>query len=104
MIEIIMWCITVFFGIGCGLFFFEFILNLKTVPREQRPKFLQYKYIPSFQMYGGISMVIVPLFGIWKWGWVGAFAYQIYPGACLLLGIFFYLCSTLLSGSTRKTS
>ncbi len=104
MIEIIMWAIAVFFGIGCALFFWELILNLKTVPRDQRPEFFLYPYIPPYQMYGGVSLVIVPLFGVYKWGWVGLFAYQIYPGACALLGIFFYLCSTFFSKGKNQKS
>jgi hypothetical protein len=89
MFEIILWGFTVFLGIGCILFLWEYFLNLKTVAQENRPEFFNHDLVAPYQMYGLLSTIFIPWLAVWKWGWIGLLAYQIYPLACAIVaGIF----------------
>lgn len=103
MTEIIMWIIAVISGIGCGFFFWELILNLKTVPHENRPALFQSEFMQHYQSYGAlVALIFVPMFGVWKWGWIGLFSYQVFPAACALLGFAFYLGSSIFKAGNKS--
>ena len=91
MLETILWIITVFCCIGSALGITEHYFNQFRIPMGERPALFSNLYIQYYQMYGALSLIIVPLFAVWKWGWWGLIAYPVYFIACALVAMVFYL-------------